>query len=423
MDNAFYIVIIVISVIFSAFFSGMEIAFISANRLKVEMEKKQGGFISDIISIFIKNPSQYIATMLVGNNIALVVYGIFFAKVITTPLNNWINISEYAMLLIQTILSAIIILVTAEFLPKAVFRRNANTFLNIFSVPVIFFYILFYPISRFTVFLSETIIGRIFKIKTNQNDTRVVFGKIDISDLLHANTEHQNTNTEEENEIKFFKNALDFSDVTIRECMIPRNEIVAIDINTDLDTLKQKFIETGFSKILVYRNSIDNIVGYVHTMSLLKGVNNTEQAMTQILAIPETMFANEVLQQLTKLNKSVALVLDEFGGTSGMVTVEDIIEEIFGEIEDEHDRPEHLEKKISDNEYLFSGRLEINYINSKYKLGIPESEEYDTITGYILFLAKQIPAEGETIEDNPFKFIIKKTDPPKILAVKLFINE
>ncbi len=422
MSNISYIIIIIISLIFSAFFSGMEIAFITANRLKVEMDKKQGGIIAYLISIFIKNPSQYIATMLVGNNVALVIYGIFFAKVITLPLQNLINVSEYAILFIQTVLSAIIILITAEFLPKTVFRRNANSFLNIFSIPVAFFYIVFYPISRFSVFISETIIHKIFKIKTNKKNSGTVFGKIDISDLIHSNVENQ-SNIEEENEMKFFKNALDFSEITIRDCMIPRNEIVAVSIDTPISTLKNKFIETGFSKILIYEESIDNVIAYVHTMSLLKGIKNIEQAMTNIPAIPETMFANEVLQELTKKKKSVALVLDEFGGTSGMVTVEDIIEEIFGEIEDEHDRPELLEKQISKDEYLFAGRLETNYINNKYNLGIPEAEEYDTLSGYILHLTKQIPTEGQIIEATPFKFIIKKTDLSKILAVQLYIEQ
>ncbi len=423
MDNALYITIILISVVFSAFFSGMEIAFVSANRLKVEMERKHGGFIAKIVSIFTNNPSQFIATMLIGNNIALVVYGIFFARFIEAPLKAYVVESELAVLLIQTIISTIIILITAEFLPKTIFRRNANSFLNIFSLPVWLFYFLFYPISKFTVFLSEAFIEKVFKVKPEDNTNETVFGKVDLSDLLYSDSEHSDNNTDEDNQIKLFKNALEFSDVTIRECMVPRNEIVAVSSDAEMDEVKQKLIETGFSKIPVYLESIDNIIGYVHTMNVIKNTGDIKESMTRIPAIPESMYANEVLQKLIKLKKSVALVVDEFGGTSGMVTIEDIIEEIFGEIEDEHDKAELYEKKLSDTEYVFSGRLEVDYINSKYKFSFPESEEYETVAGYILSIRKEIPKQGDIIEEKPFKFEILKTDYPKILRVRLLIEE
>lgn len=402
----------------------MEIAFVSANRLKVELHKKRGGFISRVVNIFTQNSSQYIATMLVGNNIALVVYGIFFAKLLEAPLQTYISNSVYIVLLIQTLISTAIILLTAEFLPKMIFRRNANLFLNNLSIPVFVFYVLFYPIAAFTVFLSEALISKVFRIKKAENATNNVFGKVDLTDLLYDDSDGSKMNErDEDNEIKIFRNALDFSEITMRECLKPRNELIAVEVNSDLDDVKQKLINTGFSKILIYEDIIDNIVGYIHLMDIIKQKETISDAIEDINIFPETMYANEALQKLIQNKKSIALVVDEFGGTSGIVTIEDILEEIFGEIEDEHDKPELTEKQISETEYIFSGRLEIDYLNSKYNFSLPESEEFETIAGYLLNLSEKILSKNEVIESEPYKFIILKTDYPKIITVKLIIEE
>ena len=399
----------------------MEIAFISADRLRVELEKKQGKFSSGVIGVFIRNKGQYIATMLVGNNIALVIYGIYFAKLIEPYIRQYID-SDSTILIIQTLISTLLILVTAEFLPKTIFRENSNSLLNVLAFPVFIFYVILYPIAKFTVIVSNSALKHLFKINTNDANSKVVFGKIDLNNFLSQENESNMNDEDVDSEVKIFRNALDFPDVKVRECMVPRNEIIAIEQNESIDEIKKMFIETGFSKILVFKNSIDNIVGFVHILDVYKKVKIIKSAMHKIIVVPESMLAETLFNKLIKKHNSIALVVDEFGGTSGMLTLEDIIEEIFGEIEDEHDTIELEEERISENEFVFSGRLEIDYINEKYKINLPESSDYETLAGFIFFLHEQIPEQGEIIKTANFKFEILKTKAPKIETVKLIIK-
>lgn len=412
--------IILISLLFSAFFSGMEIAFIAANRLRVEVERKKGGLASQIISIFTKNPGQYIATMLVGNNTALVIYGIYFAKFLEPYIRQYISNVEFNVLLLNTLLSTILILVTAEFLPKTIFRKSPYKFLNALSIPVFLFYVFFYPIAFMAVYFSNKFLKSIFKIKIENKKN--ILGRVDLDNFLSQGTENKNDKEEIENEVKIFKNALDFKDVKIRECMIPRNEISALEINSEIDDLRKLFISKGFSKILIYKQTIDNIVGYVHIQEIFKKTKTIKAAMKAISAVTETMPANRLLNKFIKDRQSIALVVDEFGGTSGIVTLEDVIEEIFGEIEDEHDQNVLIEQKISDTEYIFSGRTEIDYINEKYNINLPVSKDYETITGFIFHIHEQIPDETEVIDTDDFEIKILKVDKPKIQKVRLIVK-
>ncbi len=416
------IIIILISLLLSAFFSGMEMAFISSNKLKIELDKKQGLFPSNIISIFSVHPTKYIATMLIGNTISLVIYGIFMA-IILEPVILLYTKSEISVLLIQTIVSTLIILLTAEFIPKTLFRINPNKILNLFAVPVLIFYYLFYPVSHFTILFSNNFLSRIFKIKITKNDTKVSFGKIDLNDLIDKNKNINKEDSEIEHDIKIFKNALDFSKVKLRECIMPRNEIVALDINDSLDTLKQKFINTGYSKVLIYDGTIDNIIGYTHSSELFKNPASIKDMIHKIPIVPETMPANKLLSDFIQNHKSIALVVDEFGGTSGMVTIEDIMEEIFGEIEDEHDSTDLIDEKINENEYLFSGRLEIDYINEKYTLELPQNEDYETIAGLILSKYEKIPQINDNIIIGIYHIKIIKVSQTRIELIKLFIEK
>lgn len=414
-----YLIIIFFSLIFSAFFSGMEIAFVSADRLKIELDKKQKSASSRIINRFTNNPGQYISTMLVGNNIALVLYGIYFAKMAEPSIELYISKNEFIILSIQTVISTLLILVTAEFLPKTVFRQNSNLFLRKLSIPVSLFYIIFYPVSVSSVWFSNFFIKIFTNTKTSKNKENIILKKIDLDNFLSDTDESDNEDTDTTGEVKIFKNALEFSDIKVRECIVPRNEIVAENINTGIEKLKKKFISSGFSKIFIYKENIDNIIGYVHSLAIFKHSKTIKSALEEISVIPETMPVNILLNKLLKEHKSVALVVDEFGGTSGIVTMEDIIEEIFGEIEDEHDKTIFIETRISDNEFIFSARIEIDYLNDKYKLNLPESEEFETLAGYIFFLHKQMPDKNEIIETNHYTFEILKIDEPKIDTVRV----
>ncbi len=388
-----YFVIILISLLLSAFFSGMEIAFVSANKLKIELDKKQKTNSSRLITFFTKNPSSYIATMLIGNNIALVIYGIIMA-IVLEPFISLFTSSEAIVLIVQTIISTLIILITAEFLPKTIFRINSNFALKFFAIPVFFFYVIFYPLTLLSVSLSNNFLKTLFNINMKKSNPKTAFGKADLDDLVHSS---EKENQEIDNELKIFQKALDFSNIKLRECIVPRTEITAIEINEEIETLKHKFIETGFSKILIFKESIDNIIGYANSSELFKNPKSIKAMMHNIMIVPETMPANKLLSDFINENKSLAVVVDEFGGTSGMVTIEDIIEEITGEIEDEHDTSELIERKVNENEYVFSGRLEIDYVNDKYNLNIPTSEEYETIAGFILAYHENIPKLNETI--------------------------
>lgn len=400
----------------------MEIAFVSANKLRIELDKKQGFYGSGIISIFSKNPTQFIATMLIGNNIALVIYGLFMAIVLEPHIAQIVQ-SEGWILFFQTVISTIIILVTAEFLPKTLFQINPNAILNILSIPVFIFYLVFYVIAKPTVILSNFILKSVLKTKLNDTKGPFVFGKIDLDDFVRAMNDSNETVEDIDHEVKIFQNALDFSKVKLRECIVPRTEIAAVEIKDNLDTLKAKFIETGYSKILVYKETIDNIIGYASSLDLFKKPVNIESMVNSLIIVPESMPANKLLEQFIQEHKSIAIVVDEFGGTSGMVTIEDIIEEIFGEIEDEHDTVDLIDKQLNENEFLFSGRLEIDFINEKYNQIFPEKEEYETIAGYILFYHGNIPKMNEIITIENYQFTILKVTKTRIELVKLKIIE
>jgi len=408
--------IILSTLVFSAFFSGMEIAFVSANKLKIELDGKQGDFFAKIISNFLKRPSRFIGAMLVGNNIALVVYGIFMAKILEPKIASFTQ-SELVILLTQTIISTLIILVTAEFLPKTLFRINPNSMLRFFALPLfIIYWIMFLPMLL-VIGISELLI-KIFSPQLSSAED-LNFGRIDLEHYLKEGAGHTLSQEEVDHEIQIFQNALDFSKVKARECMIPRTEIVALEMEENLEKLKDKFIETGLSKILIYRDNIDNIIGYTHSFELFKKPESIKSILLPLPIIPMSMQANEILEIFIQQKRSIAVVVDEFGGTAGIVTIEDIIEEIFGEIEDEHDKEVLLETKINDSEFLFAARLEVDYLNYEYNLGLPESDNYETIAGLIIDTFESIPTMNEQIQKDQFVFTVKKVFQNKIDLVHL----
>jgi len=410
--------VIIISILLSAFFSGMEIAFVSANKMHIELEKKKENFLSKILDKLTQNPSKFITTMLVGNNIALVVYGYFMGELLMRYLNPYIS-NTFAILLTQTIISTLVILITAEFLPKAIFRIFANEALKIFILPAYIFYIIFYFISDFIIFISDFIL-RVF-FNTKQDNVQLTFTKAELGNYITEQLETVTNNDHVDSEIQIFQNALDFHDVKAREAMIPRTDIIALEVNSTIKNLKELFIETGLSKVIIYKNSLDDIIGYVHAFDLFKNPKNIRTILLPIEIVPETMMINHILNQLTKKRKSVAIVLDEYGGTSGLITIEDIIEELFGEIEDEHDSIALLENKINDREFEFSSRLEVDYINSTYNLSLPEDDAYETIGGLIVDFTEEIPTQNEVIKIENFQFTITKVSAAKIENVYLKI--
>lgn len=416
------IIVIVIAIIFSAFFSGMEIAFVSANRLRIELDRKQGAFGSRFVKLFLDNPGQYIATMLIGNNIALVVYGLFFSRLLTPVLIPVIE-SELAVLIINTVISTAVILFVAEFLPKTAFVITPNFFLKILSIPTLIFYFLFYPVSKVTLAVSNWFIRFFFGIKKNGRDQEnLIFSKIDIDHFVNQGKQSTSEMEPLNHNIKIFQKALDFSNVKLRECMVPRTEIVAIETKSPLSELKERFAETGHSRILVYYNTIDNIIGYFELKDIFKDPPDIASCVRKVAIVPETMTANKLLQLFFAEKKNVALVVDEFGGTSGMVTIEDILEEIVGDIEDEHDYYELTEKKISNNEYILSGRLEIDYLNESYDLGLPEMDDYETLAGMIMYYHGSIPGNNDIIRIRNIVCRIIKGTPTRIELVNLKIE-
>jgi CBS domain containing-hemolysin-like protein len=415
------LVIILVSLLLSAFFSGMEIAFISSNKLRLELEKKQGTFASRITSIFTRNPGQYIATMLVGNNIALVVYGITMALILEPQISRYID-SEISVFIIQTFLATILILVTAEFLPKVVFRLKPNLILNTLSFPVMVFYILLYPVSRSIIWIGNVLMKFVLGADVSNNQNKNVFGKVDLDHFVKESQHELQEEDNLKNNIKIFQNALDFSTIKLRECMVPRPEIAAYEINTPMEEIKNAFIETGYARILVYKNSIDNIIGYLNSKDFFKNPPDIRSMLNRIIIVPETMVAHKLLSLFIKEKKSVAVVVDEFGGTAGMVTIEDIMEEIFGEIEDEHDTVDLEEKQLSENEFIFSGRIEIDYLNDKYNLGIPKADEYETLAGFIIYHHESIPKINQKVTINSFVFEIIKTSKTRIDLVGLTVT-
>ena len=415
--------VIVISLIFSGFFSGIEIAFISANKFRIELGNKQGIFSARILSKVAKQPSQFIGTLLVGNNIALVVYGIFMARLIAPLVERFLPpefLQESTMLIIQTIISTLLILVTGEFIPKALFRINPNKMLEIFTLPVLVFYFLLFPVVYLVRIFSETILRKFFRV--DNFEAELIFGRPDLDHYIREMNAHQEEESGISSEIQMFQNALDFNSVKVREAMIPRTEIVAIDKDSSIDELRKLFIDTGLSKILVYQDSIENIIGFVHSYEMFKKPTSISSIILPITIIPETMPARELLTLFTQQHKSISLVVDEFGGTAGIVTMEDVMEEIFGEIDDEHDIEDLTEKKINEYEYILSGRLEIDYLNQEYGLNLPEGEEYETLAGLIMHVHKSIPQSAEEIRIPGFNFKILQVTETRIDQVKLTLT-
>lgn len=409
------VIIILTTLVLSAFFSGFEIAYVSSNKVHVEILKKQEGVIANVLTKLTRKPSKLLATMLVGNNVALVVYGFEMGKVMTVLLPPF-----FQNVLWHTIISTLIILITAEFMPKVFFQIYANQLLKVFAIPAYFFYLLFYPFSSFVMWISDFVLRVFFKTKGDY--VPLSFSKVELVDYISEQMENAPKKEEVDSEVQMFQNALEFSGVKAREIMIPRTEIVAVELNESIENLIATFVSSGFSKILIYNENIDDILGYVHSFDMFKKPKAIKEVLIPIVNIPETIQINEVLNILTRKRKSMAVVLDEYGGTSGIVTLEDIVEELFGEIEDEHDKDKFIEEQISDTEYLFSARLEVEYLNETYHLNIPESEEYETLGGFIVLHNEGIPTQGEVIEIPPFTFTIEACSQTKIETVRLTVN-
>lgn len=415
------IIQLLISMVFSAFFSGMEIAFVSSNKLRFEMEKTNN-VSSHILSVFYRHSNNFISTMLVGNNIALVVYGILMAQLIEQYILAGVITNQAILVPIETIVSTLIILVTGEFMPKTLFKINPNATLKIFCLPTFACYILLYPISRFSSWLSTGILHMV-GIRTNKEDREKAFTKVDLDYFIQSSIEEAKEGNEIDNEIKIFRNALDFSNVKIRDCMIPRTEIIAVEVDTPLDELKKVFIENGISKVIVYKDNIDNIIGYIHSSEMFKGADEWQNNIRTIPFVPETMAAHKLMRIFKQQKRSLAVVVDEFGGVSGIVALEDLIEEILGDIEDEHDTNSVIARKISDNEYILSGRMEIEKANETFNLNLPESDDYQTIGGLILNECQSIPKVNEVIKTDQFTFKIIKVSATRIELVKLFVQK
>ena len=391
----------------------MEIAFISANKLHIELEKKRKGFFPNILGKMTQNPSKFITTMLVGNNISLVIYSYFMGKVIVTYLGM-------SSILLQTFISTVIILVTAEFLPKAIFRVYANETLKIFSLPAYFFYVVLYSFSYLINGISDFFLKFIFS--TDKDHHQTAFSKEELGDYITEQLENGNDNEEEiDSEIQIFQNALEFQKVKAREIMVPRTEILAIEIHETVSNLSELFIKSGYSKILVYKTSLDDIIGHVNAFELFKKPKTIKSILLPIEIVPESMMISDVLNNLTRKRKSIAVVVDEYGGTSGMITVEDIVEELFGEIEDEHDIQELIDERINENEFKLSARLEIDYLNEEYNLNIPKEEAYETLGGFIINQTENIPQKGEELHILNYKIIILDVSSSKIEEISLKI--
>lgn len=422
-----YVIIIIVSLLLSAFFSGMEIAYVSSNKIHIEIEKKQEGLLSNVLKKLTAKPSKFIATMLIGNNIALVVYGFFMGDLLVEWFQsflpssyNFVNLmlNDFS-LLTQTIISTLVILITAEFLPKVFFQIYANTLIKTLAVPAYVFYILFSFISDFVIWISDLVLKYVFKTEGDQ--IQLAFTKVELGNYISEQMESVEEHEEVDSEIQIFQNALEFSEVKAREVMVPRTEITAIEINDSLKNLSSLFTETGFTKILVYKETIDDIVGYVHSFELFKKPKNIKAMVLPVEFVPETVLIKDVLSVLIKKRKSIAVVLDEYGGTSGIMSVEDIVEELFGEIEDEHDTVDLIEEKLDDETYTFSARLEVDYINETYKLNLPEGENYETLGGLIVNHTEEIPAQDEVVKIDKFQFSIIEVSNTKIDLIQLKI--
>ena len=416
------IAIIVICLLLSAFFSGMEIAYVSSNKVFLSIEKRQQTFSASILNKLTEKPSQFITAMLVGNNIVLVIYGIYSGDLIMKWLENYFVLSAFVNLLLQTLLSTAIIVLTAEFLPKVFFQIYANSAIKLFALPAyIFQQLLFWP-TKFIIWISDIILKKFFKTEGDQ--VQEYFSKIELGNYITEQMNNVSNDNEIDTEIQFFQNALEFSDLKARDIMTPRTELSGVEISDSVTELKELFIKTGYSKLMVYQDSIDDVLGYVHSFELFKKPQDVKSIMIQVEYIPETMYIKDALDLLTKKRKSIAVVLDEYGGTSGIITIEDIIEELFGEIEDEHDLAEKLiDEKIDENSYLFSGRLDVEFLNEKYNFQIPESDSYSTLGGYIVNHTKEIPHNDEKISIDNFEIKVHSASNKKVELVRFSINE
>ncbi len=417
----YILLIILVSLVFSAFFSGTEIAYLQSNRLKIEIDRKQGIVSARILSFFVRNESKFITMLLLGNNIALVVYGIFMGELIIEkifPAHIGIQDLPWLILLTQTLISTLVILVTAEFLPKTIFRINPNRTLSLLAFLLAIVYGILYIPTMFVTFISNLILG-LFGSKKEIGE--VNFGAIDLDDYLNKSTKIQ-TDKEQNYEVKMFHNALNFNKVKARDCLIPRTEIKALNVEQSIEELKNEFVETGYSKIMIFRDTIDNIIGYVHSFEVFKSPETITEILRPVGIVAESMPVNKLLNQFIKQKQGITVVVDEYGGTAGIITMEDVVEEIFGEIEDEHDNEELIEEQHTESVYIFSGRQEIEYINSEYNLELPESDEYETLAGLIVTIHENIPNEGDIIEINDFYFEILECSNSKIEKIKLIQN-
>lgn len=404
----------------SAFFSGMEIAFVSSNRMLAEMDREGNGIAKKIISKFYNHPNGFVSTMLVGNNIVLVVYGILVARLFDSTFFS--SLDDGMKVTADTLLSTLVILFTGEFLPKILFKNNANRLLSVFSVPAYLFYILLWPISRFSTLISKCLL-RIVGIRMEAEADDEGFSKVDLDYLVQSSIENAHSDEDINEEVKIFQNALDFSDCKVRDCMVPRTEVNAVDVNDcTVDELMQKFVESGNSKIIVYEGDIDHIIGYIHSSEMFRNRDNWRQCVCKMPFVPETMAAQKLMHIFLQQKKSLGVVIDEFGGTSGIVSLEDIVEEIFGDIEDEHDSTKYIATQVGDNEYMLSARLEIDKVNELFDLGLPESDDYMTVGGYILHEYQSFPKLNEVITIGRYEFRIIKSTMTKIELVKLKVN-
>ena len=415
------IIYLLITMAFSAFFSGMEIAFVSVDKLRFEMDRK-GGVSSRILSLFFRNPNDFISTMLVGNNIALVIYGILMAQIIgDNLLAGWIT-NHFVMVLVQTVISTLIILVTGEFLPKTLFKINPNLALNVCAVPLFICYVVLYPISKFSSGVSYLFL-RLFGMKVNKEASAKAFGKVDLDYFGQSSIDNAESEETLDTEVKIFQNALDFSAVKIRDCIVPRTEVVAVALDTSLEELKGRFVESGISKIIVYDGNIDNVVGYIHSSEMFRSPKDWRDHVKEVPIVPETMAAHKLMKLFMQQKKTIAVVVDEFGGTSGIVSLEDLVEEIFGDIEDEHDNTSYICKQIGEHEYVLSARLEIEKVNETFNLELPESDDYLTVGGLILNQYQSFPKLHELVSVGKYQFKIIKVTATKIELVRLKVME
>ena len=416
------ITILAVMLLLSAFFSGSEMAFLASNKLLIEIGRQKHPRVTSIIDIFNSNPSLLIATILVGNNVTMVIYGLVFSDTVGPVLSNYIS-SPTLTLLAQTIISTIIIIVTAEFLPKSLIQINPSTMLYVVAVPLFFFYIIFYPLSVVMQKASSFVIKYILRTRSEEQPQSLLPGRVDFDNLVSMQAEKNPDDSEVGLEAKLMRNALDFSKIKVRDCYIPRTDMVAININESVDHLHKKFVSSGYSKILVFNGSIDNIVGYVHVSEMFKGSKSIRSMMSPIADVPETMRANLLLKQFTSQHKSIAIVVDEFGGTSGLITLEDVLEEIFGEINDEHDDDDLIDERLDDETYVFSGRMEVDDINEKYGVHLPTSDDYDTLAGLILSETQSIPREGDVVEVDRFEFKVLQAGHTTVDKIQMRVKD